>query len=187
MLHHLWNVGVKKNLNVIGTSVQSGAQRYDSYVFLFLTEICGFRFLWCVLYFILRLIITLTTWRRLISTCHIFTEMHNDIPQIHSPPTDKILWRSYQVAKLQEIQAGTLKTSADRSCDITTGCPSVCHYELARTSSIDEYWHTHKTMPGLGFLWHWPWKIMYSVMRRLTVWQILTDVLGNTTAHTCGV
>jgi hypothetical protein len=75
----------------------------------------------------------------LISTHHIFTEMHDDIPQIHSPPTDKILWHSYQVAKLQEVQAGTLKTSADRRCDITTGFPSVDYYGTRGTSSMDEY------------------------------------------------
>jgi len=46
---------------------------------------------------------------------------------------------------------------------------------------------THKTMRGLGFQWQWPLKIIYSVMWRLTVWQILTDVLENTTAPTCGV
>jgi len=57
------------------------------------------------------------------------------------------------------------------------------------TCSMDEYWHTHthKTMRGLGFLWQWPLKITYSVMWRLTVWQILTDVLENTTAPTCEV
>lgn len=35
--------------------------------------------------------------------------MHSDIPHIHSPPTDKILRRSYQVAKLQDEQAGTFQ------------------------------------------------------------------------------
>jgi len=92
-----------------------------------------------------------------------FTEIHNDTPQIHSPPTDKMLW-CYQVAKLQEVQANTrwfkydrdwflckqvanvpvisepsctLKTSADRCCHITTGCPNVDYYETGWTSSMD--------------------------------------------------
>jgi hypothetical protein len=70
-------------------------------------------------------------------TSHIHGNAY-DIPQIHSPPTDKILWRSYQVVKLQEVQAGTLKTSAERCCGITTGCPIVDYYETGGTSSMDE-------------------------------------------------
>jgi len=46
---------------------------------------------------------------------------------------------------------------------------------------------TYKTMRGLESLWQWPWKVIYSVMWRLTVWQILTDVLENTNATNCGV
>jgi hypothetical protein len=45
---------------------------------------------------------------------------------------------------------------------------------------MDEDWHTHKTMRGLGSPWQWPWKMMYSLMWRLTAWQILTDFLDNT-------
>jgi len=58
--------------------------------------------------------------------------MHSDIRHIHSPPRDKILWRSYQVAKLQETQAGTLKTSGDRCGDIAAAFPSVGYYETGK-------------------------------------------------------